>query len=91
MVQYIKYPEFYDNGNRNRNNNNRNLLYHRSLVVVAVPLSFVCNMMVCSCGVDGDGIGRGKDRGAINVRNSHSSEYHSAVEVYGDQEHPKGV
>ena len=47
--------------------------------------------MVCSCSGDGGGIGRDKDRDAINVINRHASEYHIAVEVYGDQQHPKGV
>ena len=59
--------------------------------MVDVPLSVVWNMMVCSYGGDGDGIGRDEDIGAINVRNRHASEYHSAVEVYDDQKHLKQV
>ena len=59
--------------------------------MVSVTFSLAWNAMVCSCGGEIGGIGRDEDRGAINVRNCHDSEYHSAVEVYGDQEHPKGV
>ena len=62
-----------------------------TLIVVAVPLSLVCNVMVCSYRGDGNSIGRDEDRGAINIRNCYASEYHIAVEVYGDQQHPKGV
>ena len=47
--------------------------------------------MVFSYSGDGDDIGRDEDRGAINVRYRHASEYHSDVEVYDDQEHPKRV
>ena len=59
--------------------------------MVAVPLSLMWNLMVCSCSGDKGGIGRDKYSGAMNVINRHASEYHIDVEVYGYQQYLKGL